>query len=145
MTTVSKLSYFIILSMTKPSLERVTITIPAPVLAAADALAARLDRSRSWVLVEAVRRLVASEPLPDPASTSPAAPDPTPTQLAAEEALRARLARSTALSMVGRVQAAEEGARVARGAVPARPSQRIRGFPTQQAYEQWRTGARGEG
>lgn len=47
--------------MSKAKLERVTITIPQPVLAAADALAHRLDRSRSWVLAEAVRRMVGSE------------------------------------------------------------------------------------
>ena len=47
--------------MTKPTLERITITIPQPLLAAADELAARLDRSRSWVLAEAVRRMVGAE------------------------------------------------------------------------------------
>lgn len=47
--------------MTKPPLERVTITIPQPLLAAADALAERMDRSRSWVLAEAVRRMVGAE------------------------------------------------------------------------------------
>ncbi|HWA15733.1 MAG TPA: ribbon-helix-helix protein, CopG family [Gemmatimonadales bacterium] len=47
--------------MTKPPLERVTITIPQPLLAAADALAERMDRSRSWVLAEAVRRMVSAE------------------------------------------------------------------------------------
>lgn len=53
--------------MTKPPLERVTITIPQPLLAAADELAARLDRSRSWVLAEAVRRMVGAEEAPPPA------------------------------------------------------------------------------
>lgn len=47
--------------MTKPPLERVTITIPQPLLQAADDLALRLDRSRSWVLAEAVRRMVAED------------------------------------------------------------------------------------
>jgi hypothetical protein len=51
--------------MTKPPLERVTITIPQPLLQAADELASRLDRSRSWVLAEAVRRMVAGEMVPD--------------------------------------------------------------------------------
>jgi len=36
---------------------RVTVTVPAAVLDAADRLAARLDRSRSWVVAEALRRL----------------------------------------------------------------------------------------
>lgn len=119
--------------MIKPSLARITITIPAPVLAAADELAARLDRSRSWVLVEAVRRLVAAEPL----TTAP--PD-TPPEATAQ--LRDRLKRSLALTPSARVRAAEEGARVAQRAGGPSPSQRIRGFTTLQEYEQWRSAAR---
>jgi hypothetical protein len=53
--------------MIKPPLERITITIPQPLLQAADELAARLDRSRSWVLAEAVRRMVGAEEPPSPA------------------------------------------------------------------------------
>ncbi len=40
----------------RPPLARVTITLPRPVLEAADKAAARLDRSRSWVVAEAIRR-----------------------------------------------------------------------------------------
>lgn len=40
----------------RPPLARVTITLPPPVLEAADKAAARLDRSRSWVVAEAIRR-----------------------------------------------------------------------------------------
>ncbi len=43
-------------------LARVTITLPRPVLEAADKTAARLDRSRSWVVAEAIRRF--AEELP---------------------------------------------------------------------------------
>ncbi len=38
------------------SYRRVTVTVPADVLDAADALARRLDRSRSWVVADALRR-----------------------------------------------------------------------------------------
>lgn len=46
------------------SLVRVTCTIPAAVLEAADGLAKRLDRSRSWVVAEALRRYVSRQPAP---------------------------------------------------------------------------------
>ena len=36
---------------------RVTVTVPIAVLDAADRLATRLDRSRSWVVADALRRL----------------------------------------------------------------------------------------
>lgn len=41
---------------TRHPLARITITLPRPVLEAADKAAARLDRSRSWVVAEAIRR-----------------------------------------------------------------------------------------
>lgn len=47
--------------MTKTA--KIAITIPTDDLAAADALAARLGRSRSWVLSEALRRFAAHERL----------------------------------------------------------------------------------
>ena len=40
----------------KPAFARISITLPARVLATADKLAKRLDRSRSWVVAEAIRR-----------------------------------------------------------------------------------------
>ena len=49
----------------KPRYSRIAITIPAADLAAADAIARKRDRSRSWVIAEAVRRY-ASEPAPPP-------------------------------------------------------------------------------
>ena len=52
-----------------PAFERIAITLPPEVLAAADRLARRLDRSRSWVVAEAVRRFVQEDSSsPDPAS-----------------------------------------------------------------------------
>ena len=41
---------------------RIAITLPPEDLEAADRLASEWDRSRSWVVAEAVRRLVASQP-----------------------------------------------------------------------------------
>lgn len=50
------------------SLSRVTITIPAELLAEADRRAGALDRSRSWLLAEAVRAYLADA---DPAGVRP--------------------------------------------------------------------------
>lgn len=54
--------------MTKAA--KIAITIPPDDLAAADTLAARLGRSRSWVLSEALRRFVAFEELTRELDTS---------------------------------------------------------------------------
>ena len=48
------------------SLLRITCTVPADVLKAADRLAKRLERSRSWVVTEALRRYVSRQPAPAP-------------------------------------------------------------------------------
>ena len=52
---------------------RISITLPREVLAAADRRARALDRSRSWVIAEAIRALVAESPsqVREPAVTSP--------------------------------------------------------------------------
>ncbi len=52
------------------ALARITVTIPAAVLKEADRRARALDRSRSWVVAEALRRFVAAEQGP----SSPFAP-----------------------------------------------------------------------
>lgn len=54
--------------MTKAA--KIAITIPPDDLAAADRLAARLGRSRSWVLSEALRRFVQHERLTHELDTS---------------------------------------------------------------------------
>lgn len=74
---------------------RIAITLPEADLAAADRLAKELDRSRSWVVAEAVRRYAASVE-----------------QLRAHEdigpARRAQLQRDLALTPEERVRVAEE-------------------------------------
>ncbi|MEO7966020.1 MAG: ribbon-helix-helix protein, CopG family [Gemmatimonadaceae bacterium] len=44
----------------KPLHERIAITLPPETLRAADELAAQLDRSRSWIIAEAIRQFAAS-------------------------------------------------------------------------------------
>jgi len=79
--------------MTKPApYAKVAISLPEADLAAADRLARELDRSRSWVIAEALRRFAAS--------SSEA------TDLGASR--RAQLRRDLALSPEQRVHVAEE-------------------------------------
>jgi hypothetical protein len=108
--------------MRKPPLERVTITIPQPLLAAADALAHQLDRSRSWVLAEAVRRLVDHPPTGESPSKAPApvsVPAPAPPPLRKSQ-FQPRLARTLALSPANRLKAAEDRSHPSRLAEIAR-------------------------
>lgn len=95
--------------MNKTPLERITITIPQPLLAAADQLAIRLDRSRSWILAEAVRRMVAGENPAPPSPTTGEARTPAPkgpTRAAAQ--LQQRLTDAIALTPPARLKAAED-------------------------------------
>ncbi len=74
---------------------RIAITLPAEDLVAADRLAAERDRSRSWIVAEAVRRYVAAEGW---ASSS---------QIL-DASRREQLRRDLALSPVERIRASEE-------------------------------------
>jgi hypothetical protein len=82
---------------------RIAITLPQADLAAADKLAAAQDRSRSWIIAEAVRRYAAE-----------VAQAGAPGRL--DESRRAQLARDAALSPSERVHLAEAIADQAKGA-----------------------------
>lgn len=98
---------------------RIAITLPAKDLAAADRLAKSLDRSRSWVVAEAIRRFAASSL---PAATQPPDADPEPEPLTAVAQARprsglgasrqAQLVRDLSLTPEVRVRAAEETLRL---------------------------------
>jgi hypothetical protein len=80
---------------------RVTITVPPEDLAAADRLAEAQDRSRSWIIAEAIRKYVAAEAEPARAEgIGPYRLD--------------QLIRDMALTPEGRVRAAEDTERVSR-------------------------------
>lgn len=53
--------------MTK-TIDRVTVTIPRELLARADARARQLDRSRSWVVAEALRGYLGASRVSEPAT-----------------------------------------------------------------------------
>ena len=108
----------------KPRYAKIAITIPEDDLAAADALARERDRSRSWVISEAVRRYAA-----DPARAfETTAPSPGIGALR-----RAQLIADLRLSPEQRVLAAERTARA--GKVRKRPrGQRVIGFDRYEDY-----------
>ena len=110
----------------RPNYSRVAITIPASDLAAADAIARERQRSRSWVISEAVRRY-AAEPVPAPPAFTPGLG---PLRLA-------QLAADLRLTPEQRVRAAEQTARAARPRNAVR-AQRVIGFDDLNDYLAWK-------
>src|SRR5437016_13793948 len=96
---------------------RISITLPRDILAAADRRARALDRSRSWLIVEAIRTHLAT-----PArAPSAGAREPDPPVYAVREVADARrqhLAADLKRSPAERLRRAEE---LARRAPPVRP------------------------
>jgi predicted transcriptional regulator len=106
---------------------KIAITIPPADLAAADALAATLGRSRSWILSEALRRFVAHERLSHDLDASRAA----------------QLRRDLALTAEERVREAERELMSVGEAVPTRIEQPRR-FASYDDFVAWRR-ARADG
>ncbi len=129
---------------------RITITIPAELVEAADAKARSLDRSRSWVLVEALRQYLTGparpqlvhEPAAPPYASTPSPPAgaATPVDAAAEVAASRtrRLRAELALTPHERLRRAEELARL--GEPPHRPraGAQVVGFDTYEDYYEWK-------
>ena len=81
---------------------RIAITLPEEDLAAADRLAAELDRSRSWVIAEALRRYAGTQTAPVSETVE------------LDEFRREQLQRDLALTPEERVRLAEETASIDR-------------------------------
>jgi hypothetical protein len=121
---------------------RISITLPRDVLAAADRRARALDRSRSWVIAEAIRALVAAP--------SPAAPardrvrEPEAPVYAAQEVADARrrhLATDLKRTPAERLRRAEELARLARQVRPQKGGgrrQQVIGFDSYEDFYEWK-------
>ena len=105
--------------MTKAA--KIAITIPPDDLAAADALATKLGRSRSWVLSEALRRFVAHERLSHELDASRAA----------------QLRRDLALTATDRLREAERELAEVSASVPLRVEQPRR-FANYDDFVAWR-------
>lgn len=133
-----------------PGLARITITIPDDLVSAADARAAALGRSRSWVISDALRRTFApaEPPAPAPAPTAPAGAPPgaplgnsagtgTPAGLDPADPRSHQLDADLALTPEARVLAAEATARVG-DALRGPRGQQLVGFERYEDYLDWR-------
>jgi hypothetical protein len=124
---------------------RVTVTIPADVLKEADRLARSLDRSRSWVVSEALRRYTLAPPgspggtpsLRPPAVRQEPAP-PYVVQQAFRDAELSRLRSDLALTPEDRVRLAEEVARVAPDDRRRPRFRRVLQFDSYEDYLDWK-------
>jgi len=98
------------------TLSRISVTVPGELVEAADEVAARLDRSRSWVVAEALRRYLSEVGESDPRrSTAATVREVGSTPYAAPglgEYRRAQLEADLALTPEQRVREAEETARL---------------------------------
>jgi ribbon-helix-helix CopG family protein len=118
-------------------LERISITLPRDVLQAADRRARQLDRSRSWVIVEALRAYTDS-PSGRVANVREAEAPVYAAQDVAE-ARRRHLATDLARSPAERLRRAEELARVARQRRRGRgPRLQVIGFVTYEDFYEWK-------
>jgi len=124
----------------KPPIARISITIPADVLKLADQLASQMDRSRSWVVGEAVRRFGAATP---PAGTAAvvreiaAAPYVARRPGLGDQRL-VQLRSDMALSVDERVKAAEESNRLDRELRPVCRGARLTFFDRFEDYLDWK-------
>lgn len=128
---------------------RITVTIPADLVDAADARAEELDRSRSWVVSEALRRSLprsgfgrlAPSTVREPvlqaydASSSAGVVD-IADEIAASR--RRRIRAELRLSPGERLRRAEELADLAKAAVPRAPRVQIVGFSSYEDYYEWK-------
>ena len=117
---------------------RISITLPRDVLAAADRRARALDRSRSWLIVEAIRTYLAT-----PARAPSAGVwEPDPPAYAVREVADARrqhLAADLKRSPAERLRRAEELARLARQVRPRRGRrQQVIGFDSYEDFYEWK-------
>ncbi len=124
---------------------RITITIPEDLVVAADEKAQSLDRSRSWVLVEALRRYLRGpaqvhEPVAHPYAAPPATQPGAPVDAAAEVAAsrRRHLRAEYRLPPLERLRRAEDIARLGEPSNKARASVQVVGFDNYEDYYEWK-------
>lgn len=133
-------------------LTRISITIPEELVEAADQAARGLDRSRSWLVVEALKRYLARQARPDGVVAESVVPYRVPREgppvevvdAAAEvaEARRLQLASGLRLTLLERLKRAEELGRLGR-AVQRRERGgatrvQIIGFDSYDDYYRWK-------
>lgn len=117
------------------ALKRISITLPKDVLEAADKRARALDRSRSWVIVEAIRAYVAA-----PAGSRVRETD-APAYAVEEvaDARRRHLLADLKRSPAERLRRVEDLVRVARQVRPKRARrEQVIGFDSYEDFYEWK-------
>ncbi len=123
------------------TIARISVTLPRDVLAAADRRARELDRSRSWLVADALRRYLAggqnAAPRGGRVVGEPAAAH---AAVAYElvDARRRHLAAELALPAAERLRRAEELGRLARQAQRRPRRQQVIGFDSYEDFYQWK-------
>ena len=130
---------------------RITISVPRALVEAADRQAESLDRSRSWVLTEALRQYLGQTnavrgvreqaTVPYAATRAPTVEAPEPITDAAAEIAVARMRRlrsELALPALERLHRAEELARLGAPSTGSGVSLQVLGFDTYEAYYEWK-------
>jgi len=134
-------SYLVLLGMSTSTYSRISITLPRDLLVAADRRAAELERSRSWVLAEAVRSYLGERGAGSVRRVSEAA---APVYAAREvaEARRRHLVAGLARPPAERLRRAEELGRLAiqaqRREGRGRRRHQIIGFDSYEDYYEWK-------
>jgi hypothetical protein len=124
------------------ALKRISITLPKDVLEAADKRARALDRSRSWLVVEAVRAYLAA-----PANSRVREPDaPAYGVQEVADARRQHLLADLKRSPAERLRRAEELSRLARQVRPRRGRrEQVIGFDSYEDFYEWKKAHRAGG
>lgn len=119
------------------SYARISITLPSDLVKAADRRAGELDRSRSWLLAEALRQhLAAPAAAPTGRVSEPAAPVYATHDVA--EARSRHLINDLKLPPAERLRRAEELGRVARLVRPRPQRHQVIAFDTYEDFYQWK-------
>ena len=115
-------------------LTRISITVPKDLVTAADCRARELDRSRSWVLTEALRGYLASGPV---IVREPTVPYDASADVA--EARRRRLLDDLQLSPAERLRATDELVRLSRMVREPRALRaQVIGFDSYDDFYEWK-------
>ena len=114
---------------------RISITLPKDVLVAADKRARQVDRSRSWLIVEAIRAYLAA-----PASAAVREADaPAYAVREVADARRRHLLADLQRSPAERLRRVEDLVRLARQVRPRRrPRQQVIGFDSYEDFYEWK-------
>ncbi len=136
--------------MSKSTIERISITLPAELARFADREAKRLGRPRSWVIAEALRAAAAPGSQPAVAAAGPHVREPVVNPYAAvagelTEVREQRLKAALALSAGERLHRADELVRLARALRPHRGRRQIIAFDTFEEFWQWKKAHRAAG